>query len=210
MKKIKRETRNIAYLRVSTIDQDTEKNKHDILKFCNDRNFGKVDFIEEKVSGKVSWKERKIKGIVDDLQPGDRLVLPEISRLGRSSLECMEILSILKEKNVAVYAIKGNWELNGSIQSKVMAMIFSLVAEIERDFISSRTKEGLAAARLKGRLIGRPAGIPGRSKLDKHREEIIALLSNRSPKSYVAKKYGSTTANLYNWLLKNKIEIKEA
>ena len=56
-----------AYLRVSTYEQDTEKNKTDILKFANDRDFGKVHFVEEKVSGKKSWKERKIKTIIDEL-----------------------------------------------------------------------------------------------------------------------------------------------
>ena len=56
-----------AYLRVSTYEQQTEKNKADILKFANDRDFGKVHFIEEKVSGKKSWKERK-KSEPDQLQ----------------------------------------------------------------------------------------------------------------------------------------------
>src|SRR5210317_763138 len=88
----------VAYLRVSTIDQDTEKNKAEILKFANDRDFGQVKFIEEKVSGKKSWKERKIKQIIDDLGDGDRLLVPELSRLGRSMLEIMEMLSIANDK----------------------------------------------------------------------------------------------------------------
>ena len=54
--------RTVAYLRVSTDDQDLEKNKADILFFANERNFGKVEFVEEKVSGRKSWKDRKIKG----------------------------------------------------------------------------------------------------------------------------------------------------
>ena len=87
-----RKPKTISYLRVSSIDQDTEKNKADILKYANDRDFGKVIFIEEKVSGKVSWKERKIKTIIDDLGKDDRLVVPELSRLGRSTLEVLEIL----------------------------------------------------------------------------------------------------------------------
>ena len=55
--------KTISYLRVSTNDQDLEKNKADILHYANDRNFGKVNFVEEKVSGKKSWKDRKIKTI---------------------------------------------------------------------------------------------------------------------------------------------------
>jgi len=114
----------IGYLRVSTTDQDLEKNKHDILDFANDKDFGKVEWVEEKVSGKIPWKERKIKGIIDDLNKGDRLIVPELSRLGRSMLEIMEILAVAKEKGIHIYDIKGNWELNGSIQSKVMPLVF--------------------------------------------------------------------------------------
>jgi len=194
----------LAYLRVSTSAQDTEKNKADILAFANDRKFGHVQFIEEKVSGKKSWKERKIKEIIDTLGSGDRLVVPELSRLGRSMLEVMEILAIAKEKGIAVYSVKGPWELNGSIQSKVMGMVFAMVAEIERDFISQRVTEGLKAARAKGVKLGRPKG-PGKSKLDKHREEIVALLKTGSTKTYLAMKFGVTPATLHNWLKKNRL-----
>jgi DNA invertase Pin-like site-specific DNA recombinase len=140
----------VAYLRVSTADQNTEKNKKEILLFTNDREFGNVDFFEETVSGKKSWKEREIKKIIDELDEGDRLIVPE-----------MEILAIAREKGIHIYDIKGNWELNGSIQSKVMAMVFSIAAEIERDLISSRTKEALRARKAAGITLGRPKG-PGK------------------------------------------------
>ena len=78
----KKPPKTVGYLRVSTIDQDLDKNKADILKLANDRNFGKVKFIEEKTSGyKTGWKDRKVKKIIDDLEKGDRLIVPEMSRL---------------------------------------------------------------------------------------------------------------------------------
>jgi DNA invertase Pin-like site-specific DNA recombinase len=197
--------KTISYLRVSSDEQDTEKNKADVLKFANDRDFGKVHFVEEKVSGTRSWKERKIKKIIDDMKEGDRLIVPELSRLGRSMLEIMEILAIAKEKGIEIYDVKNGWELNGSIQSKVMALVFSIAAEIERDLISKRTMEGLRAARAKGKLLGRPRG-PGKSKLDKHREEIISLIKTGSKQTYIAKKYGMSQPNLYNWLKKNGLQ----
>lgn len=203
MKKLK----TVGYLRVSTIDQDLEKNKHEILDLANNKDFGKVEWVEEKVSGKKSWKERKIKDVIDGLGDGDRIIVPELSILGRSMLEIMEMLSIAKDKGICIYAVKGGWELNGSIQSKVMAMAFSIAAEIERDLISKRTKEALKARKAAGIKLGRPKG-PGKSKLDKYREEIVALLKNGSTKSYVAKKYGTTLPNLYNWLKKNDIDAK--
>ena len=197
--------KTISYLRVSTFEQDTEKNKAAVLKFANDRDFGKVQFVEEKVSGTKSWKERKIKKIIDDLGEDDRLIIPEISRLGRSMLEIMEILALAKEKGIAIYDVKNGWELNGTIQSKVMALVFSIAAEIERDLISKRTTEGLRVARAKGKLLGRPRG-PGKSKLDKHREEIISLIKTGSTQVYIAKKYGTSQPNLYNWLKKNVLQ----
>ena len=199
--------KTISYLRVSSPQQDTEKNKADILKFANDRKLGHVDFIEEKVTGKKSWKERKIKGIIDDLGDGDRLIVPELSRLGRSMLEVVEIIAVSKEKGIHVFSVKGPWELNGTIQSKVMALVLSMVSEIENDFISARVKEGLRQAKLQGKQLGRPPG-PGKSKLDKYRDEIIAFLKTGSPKIYIAKRYKTTPANLYNWLKKNKIDVK--
>jgi len=199
--------KTIGYLRVSTINQDTEKNKDEILRLANAKHFGHVEFVEEKVSGKKSWKERKIKGIIDELGEGDRLIVPELSRLGRSMLEIMEMLSIAREKGIFIYAVKGGWELNGSIQSKVMAMAFSIASEIERDLISKRTKEALKARKAAGVKLGRPKG-PGKSKLDKYRDEIIALLKNGSTKAFVARKYGTSKPNLHNWLKKNKIDAK--
>ena len=202
-----REIRNIAYLRVSTHDQDCEKNKSDILSFANDRGFGQVEFVEEIISGKVSWKNRKIRQIIeDDLADGDRLIVPELSRLGRSLLDIMEMLSIAKRKGISIYDVKNKTELNGSFQAEIMATIFGIAAQIERDLISARTIEGLRCAREMGKLLGRPKG-PGKSKLDQYREEIIALLKNGSTKTFVGKRYGSTIPNLYNWMKKNGISL---
>ncbi|MBU1002651.1 MAG: recombinase family protein [Proteobacteria bacterium] len=198
------QAKTFAYLRVSTNDQDLEKNKADILSFANTREYVPVQFVEEKVSGKKPWKDRRIKEVIDSLGRGDRLIIPELSRLGRSMLEIMEILSIAREKGISVYALKGDWELNGTIQSKVIAMVFAMAAEIERDLISARTKEALAARKAAGVKLGRPKG-PGKSKLDSYRPEIEALLSNGSPKAFVARRYGTTPANLANWLKKNGV-----
>lgn len=193
--------KTIAYLRVSTIDQDIEKNKADILKLSNEKDLGKVRFVEEKVSGKVPWRERKISGVLEDLRTGDNLLVSELSRLGRSMLECMEILSIATQKGINVYAVKGNWQLDGSIQSKIIAMAFSMAAEIERDLISKRTKEALRAKKEAGIKLGRPQG-PGKSKLDKYRPEIEALLKNGSTQRFIANRYKTTEANLYHWMKK--------
>ena len=200
----KHHQKSIGYLRVSTAEQDIEKNKADILWLANAKNMGQVQFVEEKVSGKVPWRKRKIADVLEDLQKGDNIVVSELSRLGRSMLECMEILSIATHKGINVFAVKGDWQLGSSIQSKIIAMAFSMAAEIERDLISSRTKEALRAKKAQGISLGRPRG-PGKSKLDKFRPEIEALLANGSTQLFIAKRYGTTTANLHQWLKRRGI-----
>lgn len=195
----------IGYLRVSTADQDIEKNKTAILRLANEKDLGRVHFVEETVSSRVSWKKRKIAEILSNCQRGDNIVVSELSRLGRSMLECMELLSIALERGINIYAIKGNWQLDQSIQSKIIAMAFSMAAEIERDLISQRTKEALRAKKAKGIKLGRPKG-PGKSKLDKYRLEIEALLENGSTQKFIADRYGTTEANLHNWMKKRGIK----
>lgn len=199
--------KTIAYLRVSSVDQDLEKNKHDILKLANKENLGQVEFVEEKISGTVSWKKRKVAPILEELKDGDHLIVSELSRLGRSMLECMEILSIATEKGINIYAVKGNWRLDNTLQSKIVAMAFSIAAEIERDLISSRTKEALRAKKEAGVILGRPKG-PGKSKLDKYRPEIEALLNNGSTQKFIANRYNTTEANLHVWMKKRGIKRK--
>lgn len=195
-------SQTIAYLRVSTPDQDLEKNKFEILQLANEKGLGQVLWVEETVSGRVSWRKREIATVLEQLQSSDNLIVSELSRLGRSMLECMEILSIASQKEINVYAVKGSWRLDNSIQSKIVAMAFSMAAEIERDLISSRTKEALAARKKAGMILGRPKGV-GKSKLDAFRPEIEALLANGSKQVFIAKRYGTTESNLSRWLKKN-------
>lgn len=197
--------KTIGYLRVSTGAQDLDKNKADILHLANQEDLGQVQFVEEKVSGKISWRKRRIADWVETLQAKDNLIVSELSRLGRSMLECMEILSIALQKGIQVYAVKGNWRLDQSMQSKIIAMAFSMAAEIERDLISQRTTEALRFRKAQGLPLGRPRG-PGKSKLDPYRPEIEGLLANGSTQRFIARRYKTTEANLHNWLKKQGLK----
>jgi DNA invertase Pin-like site-specific DNA recombinase len=199
------DARTTAYLRVSTHDQDIANNRADILMLANHHNLGQVHFVEETISGQVAWRRRKIAQVLDDLKAGDTLVISELSRLGRSMLECMEILSIAAHKGIHLYAVKGEWQLDGSMQSKILAMVFAMAAEIERDLISQRTKEALRAKKAAGFKLGCPRG-PGKSKLDPFQPEIEALLANGSTQKFIAGRYGTTEGNLHNWLKKRGLK----
>ncbi len=129
----------IGCLGASTADQDLEKNKLAILQLANDKALGRVRFVEETVTSRVPWRKRRIAEVLDQCREGDAVVVSEFSRLGRSMLECMELLAIALERGISIYAIKGNWQLDQTIQSKIIAMAFAMAAEIERDLISPRT-----------------------------------------------------------------------
>src|SRR5690606_7289891 len=155
-----------------------------------------------------SWQKREIAQVLEELQSGDNLIVSELSRLGRSMMECMEILSIASKQQLNLYAVKGNWQLDQSIQSKILAMALAMAAEIERDLISQRTKEALAAKRKAGMKLGRPTG-SGSSKLDKYRPEIEALLETGSTQRYIASRFNTTESNLSRWMTKHGLKRKK-
>jgi len=194
--------KTVAYLRVSTEVQDLEKNKADILKYSNENKLGNVEFAEEKISGTKNWKNRKIAEVIGKLKAGDHLIVSELSRLARSTLQILEILDIARKKNINIHAIKGGWKLDDSMQSKIISTMFAMMSEIERDLIAERTKEALRARKAQGIKLGRPEG-KGKSKLDEFETEILSMINYGVPKTTIAKKYNTTAQNLYNWL-KNK------
>lgn len=136
-------------------------------------------------------------------------MVSELSRLGRSVGQIIQIVDNLIKKQVRFIAVKESIRINGTqnIQTKTMITLFGLFAEIERDLISERTKQGLLAAKKKGKLLGRPRG-PGKSKLDRFKPEIEALLKNGSSKTFVAKKHKTSLPNLYKWMKKHGIPLK--
>jgi DNA invertase Pin-like site-specific DNA recombinase len=184
----------LAYLRVSTLDQDIEKNKADILHFANQHDLGQVRFVEEVASGRTPWRERRIAEVLEALRADDALIVAELSRLGLAT-----------RKGIRVYSVKGNWHLDQSLQSKILALAFSMAAEIERDLISQRTREALRFKKAQGLKLGRPRG-PGKSKLDAFRPEIESLLANGSTQKFSAQRYHTTEANLHNWLKKHGLK----
>lgn len=166
-----------GYVRVSTQEQSYEYQKTQILHFSNDKQLGNVIFVEDIVSGAKDWKQRAIGSLVDKMQTNDVLIVNEFSRLGRSLLDILEILKILKEKDVDVYIVRENMKLSDDLNSKVMVFMFSLVSEIERDLIRSRVKEGVANKRKDNPNWGRVKGKLYASKLDTKKDKIIELLS---------------------------------
>ena len=194
-----------AYIRVSTDKQDLENQRFEILKYANDKKLGNVEFVEETVSGRKSWKNRKLGELVEKLQKGDVLIVAELSRLGRSMLEIMELLSILLRKGVELHIVKNNQVLKDDLHSKVFAMAFSIAAEIERELISQRTKEALARRKAQGKPLGRPKGSYS-SRLEQHRKQIEEFLSKGVSISSIAKILDVPYTTLYDFVKRRNLK----
>ncbi len=181
--------RVIAYLRVSTARQDLDPQRLAIWDYAQKNRLTIDEFVTAKASSQKSMKRRGISDLLTILQPTDVLLVSELSRLGRSVGQIISIVEKLIAKSVRLVAIKEGIDLVGTadLQTKVMITLFSLFAEIERDLISERTKEGVMAARAKGKILGRPKGVLGKSRLDGKEEEIRLLLQKRVSKSAIAR-----------------------
>ena len=195
-----------GFIRVSTLDQDTEKNKLDILQFANSHRLGNVEFIEEKVSGTKDYKKRKLGALLDSMTSNDVLIVPELSRIARSTIQILEVIQLTQDKGITLYSLKEKFcNMDNSIASTVTKTIFALVAQIERELISLRTREALHSRKAQGIKLGRPTG-KGKSKLDVHKDDILKLVALGVPKTMIAKQYNTTKGNLYNFL--KRIEVQ--
>lgn len=201
--------RVIAYLRISTGAQDLNVQKIELHEYARRNDIKIHKFIEVEISSRKSTKDRKIDKLLENLQAGDLLLVSELSRLGRSVGQIIQIVDTLIKEQVRLVAVKESIKINGKqdIQTKTMITMFGLFAEIERDLISERTKQGLAAAKKSGKILGRPKG-SGKSKLDAFKPEIEALLKNGSSKTFIAKRYKTSLPNLYKWMKKHGVPLK--
>ena len=150
--------KTIAYCRISTSQQDLEKQKHLLLEFAQKNQWLIHEFIEVEVSSQKSQQQRKIDILLEKLEKGDRLLVAELSRLGRNMLETLNIINTLTEKNIKIIFVRQPELSTNNHHSKLLLAIYSYFAESEREYISIRTKQGLAAAKAQGKQLGRPKG----------------------------------------------------
>ena len=150
----------VAYLRISTGGQELSNQRLAILDYAQHHQLQIDRFLEIQVSSRKSLKERGIDGLFAGMQAGDLLLVSELSRLGRSVGQVIQIVDDLIKHQIKFIAIKRKYSLGRKTRytKADYLTMFRLFAEIERDLISERTCEGLAAARAKGRMLGRPKG----------------------------------------------------
>ena len=167
----------VAYLRASTDKQDLNHQKLEILEFARKKEIRIDEFVEITISSRKTSKQRRIDELVGMLTETDTLVVTELSRLGRSTAEVIALVNALILRNIRVITIKQNLDIaNQDMNAKIIITLFSLFGELERDLISLRTKEALAAKKASGQQLGKPKGILQKSKFDNSLDRIKELL----------------------------------
>lgn len=148
-----------AYLRVSTDQQDVDTQKIGVLDFCAAKGW-EIDeiILDEGVSGAKDPSKRKLGALLKRCKSGDKLIFSEISRIGRKLDMILDIIRLCSQSGVAIYTVKDRYVLEDTIQSKVLVTVMGLAAEIERDLLRQRTKEGIKRARENGKTIGHIRG----------------------------------------------------
>jgi len=148
----------IGYARVSTIEQSLDRQ----LDALNENGAEKI--FTEKVTGKKSDRPELIR-MMDQLRDGDIVIILELTRLGRSTKDLFAIVEQMQARGANIRSLKETWLDTTTPHGKLMFTIFAGLSQFEADLIAQRTREGLAAARARGRLGGRPKIAPDKSSM---------------------------------------------
>ncbi|MDE2100176.1 MAG: recombinase family protein [Patescibacteria group bacterium] len=161
------------YCRVSTDDQSCDRQERDLTAFAKRAGYHVVGVYKETASG--TKNNRQERACIIERARGrniDAVLVTELTRWGRSTVDLLETLKELNEYGVSVIAQTGAQFDLGTAQGKMIAGVLAVLAEFERDLLSERTKSGMAAAIARGRKLGRPAG----NRTDaKHRAKVLSL-----------------------------------
>jgi len=194
----------LGYIRVSTERQDINNQRMEILEYGRKHDLKIKDFIEIEISSRESKKQRRIEELLEQLHAGDTVIVSELSRLGRSTAEVIDIVNELVRLGISLVAIKQNLQVKDGkkmdMQTKVIVTMFSLFAELERDIISERTRQSLQAKKAGGKKLGKPKGTIQASRLDEKQDAIGEFLKHRVPKSAIARMLGTSRTNLVNYI----------
>lgn len=194
-----------GYLRVSTDKQDCDNQKIGVEELAQTRGLPIENWIvDDGVSGIKEPEKRKLGKLLKRIKSGDVIICSELSRLGRRLFMVISILEHCMKIGAKVLTVKDGYELGDNVQSKILAFAFGLVAELEREMISKRTKEALQRRKMNGQAIGRQKGAKNkRHVLDGKEDKIIALLNAGVTKTKIAKNLKISSGTLYDFIKKN-------
>lgn len=190
----------IGYLRVSTEKQNPENQRDEIRRFAEEKSLAVDSWVVETASGKIAHKKRKLGRLLRKMNKGDTLIVTEISRLSRSLTEIMAIMGECLDREINIYTTKERYTFDNSINSKVLCFAFGLVAEIERNLISMRTKEALALKRAEGVRLGRRPGSDVKMQVIRDNSaRIEAMLASGMTVTKICRKIGISRNTWYKF-----------
>lgn len=149
-----------GYARVSTVEQNLDR-QLDALKKA-----GAEEIVEEKITGTKADRPQLNK-LFDKLRAGDTILIVDLTRLSRSTKDLFSLVDKIEKKGANIKSLKESWLDTTTPTGKLMFTFMAGISQFERDLISQRTKEGLEAARARGRVGGR------REKLDNAKKKAI-------------------------------------
>lgn len=200
-----------GYARVSTTTQSLKNQRHEIFEYAH-RNNMLIDYIfEVEISSTKNKKQRLIDGVLNKLNQGDILIVTKLDRLGRSTIEVLQIIEEIKNKGIILHIIKDGLIIDGNISNSINDMMLTLLsgfAQMERDFISERTKSALAQRKAQGIKLGRKKGTVVKSIYDEHIEKIKDLLNKKVTISNISKIIGIGSRQSLNNYVKSRIISK--
>lgn len=193
-----------AYYRVSTDKQDYNSQKLGVLDYCDKNGLTiEKEVVDDGVSGCIKAKDRNLNKIIKNGNKGDWLIVSELSRLGRSTIDVLETCRIFGKKGINVYLVKQSIKLDESPMGKMILAILSAFAEMERDLMIQRSKEGIERARQQGKHLGRPFGFTYR-KLNI--QDVKTLRDTGLAKAEMARLLNCNWNTLHRFMKENKID----
>lgn len=181
--------RAAIYCRVSTADQSCERQEHDLSAFARRADYDVVGVFKETGSGtKLDRIERKKILALAQARQIDAVLVTELSRWGRSTIDLLNTLRELEGWKVSVIAMNGMAFDLASPHGRMLATLLSGIAEFERDLISERVKSGLATAKARGRRLGRQTG--ERPKSDRLAPKVMTLIAEGRSYRWIARDLG--------------------
>ena len=197
------------YCRVSTSDQSCERQEMDLRAYAEKAGWEIAGVWKETASGSEdSRKQRQHVLALAQARKIDVVLVTELTRWGRSTIDLIQTLQHLQSWGVSLIAQSGLQFDLATSQGKLMASIMACLAEFERDLIRERVKSGIAAAQARGKKIGRQPG--QRIKSDRLAPKVIAMINEGTPYRSIADKLRiskSTVADIAN---RNRDAISEA
>jgi len=175
--------RVVAFIRISQDNKETIRQKNLILDYARQKKYFIEEFIEWNVYQKFSKKDELFEILNNKLKKKDLLLVSEFSHFGKNMLQALNLIIKLLDSEINIIFVNQP-ELSTIISDReYLSKIYRYFADAELEFISVRTKQGLAAAQAKGKLLGRPKGSKNKkgSVLDELRDNIKYYLEIQIP-----------------------------